>query len=243
MITLFSGTPGSGKSLHCADIIWDRIERCKACIVNFPINVDVIAEYRFSFWLRKLVKSMKPIKKRVGDFCYKNLDDLTVDFLYEYAKRNHKPNKESQTLLLIDECARLFNPRAWEAKDRQGWIDFFQLHRKLGYDIILISQSDRLIDRQIRAFIEYDVRHRCVNNFKGFGFVLGLAAGGKLFAAVKYWYSVREKIGTKFFRLNRKTASIYNTFEIFEQRKQAKAGKGAPAGSDRPVGVSLPAQA
>ena len=55
--------------------------------------------------------------------------------------------------------------------------------------MILISQSDRMLDRQIRALIETEVRHRKLNNY-GFGgmFLTLLTFGRTWFIAIDYWY-------------------------------------------------------
>lgn len=48
MISLYSGTPGSGKSLHCAEKILIRLNTLHLpCICNFEINLDMVkAKYR-----------------------------------------------------------------------------------------------------------------------------------------------------------------------------------------------------
>ena len=83
--------------------------------------------------------------------------------------------------------------------NRAEWCTFFTQHRKYGYTVILVSQFDRLIDRQIRSLIEYEYKHRKINNYKAFGAVLGLFSGGALFVAVIYWYGVKERVGAEFF--------------------------------------------
>ena len=37
---------------------------------------------------------------------------------------------------------------------------FFSQHRKLGYRVILVAQFSEMIDKQIRALIEYEYIHR-----------------------------------------------------------------------------------
>lgn len=239
MIYLYSGTPGSGKSLHVASIIWTKLRHGKHVIANFPIDLEAVAERNIDYRIRQINPRHKGKPLKLGRFNYVEMHDLTVDYLTQYAMRYHKAGREGQTLLIIDECACIFNSRAWDSKDRMKWIVFFQQHRKLGFNIILISQSDRLIDRQIRAFIEYNVKHRCVNNFKIFGKLVGLIAGGKLFAAIEYWYGVNEKCGVEIFILNRRIAKIYDTFKIFASAPVPDKG----AQGRRPAGVPLSAVA
>ena len=70
MIWLYSGTPGSGKSLNSARAIYYNLVKYKRDVIaNFPINEDVLKS-----------------KKR-GDFSYINNKDLSAEKLIELA--NH----------------------------------------------------------------------------------------------------------------------------------------------------------
>jgi len=203
MIKLYSGTPGSGKSFHLAkDIItYLRFKRNVISTVDVDIN-----------------KISRNGRLKLGDFVYVPILELEPDFLYQYAFKHHKKGKEGQTWIIIDECQILFNPREYHLKNRQEWILFFTKHRHLGYHIIMISQFDRLIDRQIRCLFEYEVKHRKVNNLL---FLLPFTA----FAAIEYWYGAKVLIGKRFFLFNRQVASIYDSytmFDEFEARYRAK---------------------
>lgn len=199
MIELYSGTPGSGKSLHAAYEIITNLRLGRNVIANFPIN------------------AASPVfkKRPKGGYFYIDNREMSVELLKRFARDKHTPFKEHQTLLIIDECGALFNPRAWKDADRMGWLLFFSQHRKLGYDVLLISQADIMLDKQIRSQIEVEHRHRAVKNYKTFGWLLSLVCGG-LFMDVEYWYPCRLKIGTGFFRYQAKKAAIYDTYRIFE---------------------------
>lgn len=201
MITLYSGTPGSGKSLHVArEIYYNLLKRKRSVIANFPIDYEHLT---------------KNGKKKAGKFTYMDNSELTVESLYRYAYENHELGKEGQTIVIIDECQVLFNPREFDKRDRLPWITFFTQHRKLGYHFILISQNDRLVDRQIRSLFEYEVRHRKLNNFGAFA-LLYLLGGLKVFVAITYWYSVKEKVERKFFIYKKKHGKLYDSFLMFE---------------------------
>ena len=199
MIYLYSGTPGSGKSLYSAYELIRWIKMGRTVIANFPINDEVFPK--------------KVRKKMFFDFCPN--ERLTPQYLKSFAEVYHKLGKEHQTLVIIDECAIMFNSRDWDRKGRAEWITFFQQHRKLGFDIILIAQNDRLIDRQIRAFIETEYKFRAIKNYKTFGFLLSIFTGG-MFMYVEYWYGPRLRCSSSFFRYNKHKAKIYNTYQIFE---------------------------
>ena len=98
--------------------------------------------------------------------------------------------KKAQTLIIIDEAQLIFNSRDWNGKngDRMQWIKFFSQHRKYGYNIILIAQFDRMIDRQIRSLVEYEVAHMKMSNFFKF---LPFTS----FMAVMRWYGQKMKVG------------------------------------------------
>lgn len=204
MIELYTGTPGSGKSLHCAKEIYTKINRGKNVIANFDINTSVFKKKR----------------KKYGIFQYIDNSELTPQYLVLFALEHHKRNirgniVENQTLLVIDECQVLFNSRDWQARDRRAWAEFFQQHRKYGYNIILITQFDRMIDRQIRALVEYQIIHRKASNFKTLGFLLGLLFKGNIFIAVRQWYGINEKIDSEWFVLHPKYSNLYNSYKIF----------------------------
>lgn len=200
MITLYSGTPGSGKSLHLAkDIAVKLSVQKKTVICNFPINIDYIT---------------RDGKRKIGNFIYRQNHEITVEYLQQHAHNNHKVGIEGQTLLVIDEAGIMFNSRDYGSFDRKGWINFFMTHRHYGYNVIMVSQSDRMIDRQIRAFIEYDVKHRKANNYKTIGLILTILHI-PIFVAVTYWYGIRERCGSEFFVYRKRDAKLYDTMMMF----------------------------
>jgi len=196
VIYFYSGTPGSGKSLHVAKDIYIKLFTKKQNVIaNFDINREIYNK-----------------KKKKGKFEYVANDELTPSFFYQYAKDHHVLGKESQTLVIIDECQLLFNPRSWNDKYRTNWVNFFTQHRKWGYNFILISQFDRLVDRQIRSLFEYEIKHRKVNNFK-----LARLLPLSTFCAIEYWYGVKERVGSEFFFYSKKYGNLYDTFKNFEE--------------------------
>lgn len=210
MISLFSGTPGSGKSLHVAKEIRDRAILGKPTIANFPTNL---------------------IKYKRADFTYCPNDEMTPDFLIRYSQRyfqNHR-FKEGAIVVVIDECQLIFNAREWQQTGRAQWLSFFTQHRKYGYNIVLIAQFDRMIDRQIRSLIEYEYIHRKASNYGIGGIIFSLVSGGNLFVAVQMWYPLKARIGSEFFHARKKYWSIYDSYATFGADEGAAGGTGAPA--------------
>lgn len=201
MIYLYSGTPGAGKSLHVAKVITEHIRRGRPVIANFPIDYAMIKG------------------KRKGEFLERDNMELSPDFLLACSNALRVVQdgklKEGTILLVIDESQILFNSRDWGQKDRGAWLSFFSQHRKLGYDVILVSQYDRMLDRQIRALVEYEYKHRKVKNYGSFGFLLSMVAGGNLFVCVEMWYPLKQKVGSHFFVARKKYYGLYDTFKLF----------------------------
>ncbi len=235
MINFFTGRPGNGKSLHMAMIIYAEMKKGKNVIANFEINERVFEKFDrkhpgkrgiFIYVSNKelINGSYLPYYDEKGRLCQPPKDKfLYLDGLYGYAVQFHKRNPrgqiiENQTILVIDECQELFNSRSWNRSDRLEWCSFFRQHRKYGYDVYLISQDDKVIDKQIRSILQYEWEHRCVNNYKFLGRIMGFLAGGKLFVWVKRMYGIKgkeAKIGSKFFSGQPRYYAFYDSYKTF----------------------------
>lgn len=214
MICFYTGTPGSGKSYHATQRIDINLRRKVNVIANFVIKTN----YRHR-----------------GMFVFKDNLELTPDFLIEFALEHHdlEHGKEHQTLVVIDEASIIFNSRGFDIKQRMKWLQFLSLHRQYGYDIILITQSDRAIDRQVRGLVEYNYKHRVLSGFGLKGWFL-IALLRKKFVSVKYWYVIDEKCEAYFFNVKKKIADLYDTFGMAKailadknkDKPEAEQGKG-----------------
>ena len=197
MIRLYSGTPGSGKSLHNARDVINRSRVGKPVIGNFPCD------------LKKYPKAK---------YTYVPNHQLNPDFLIKYSREYFagKKIKEGALLVVIDECQLLFNSRDWQQKGRNEWLSFFTQHRKYGYDVTLIAQFDRMIDRQIRGVIEYEYIHRKMSNYGIGGKIMSLLFGGNTFVVVQMWYPLKLKVGSEMVHAKKRLYSIYDTFGTFD---------------------------
>lgn len=233
MIYFYSGTPGSGKSLRVAkDIVAKLLIKKQNVITNMVVDYDYIVTSNFKVKLNNLLKLLgfkkqfNTRKKGVGEIIYLPNDKMTPSFLFEYAYKNHQKAKEGQTLLVMDEAQMMFGPTVVKLKTQENkeyrvqWLDFFTQHRHLGYNIVMISQFDRLIDAQIRCLFEYNYIHRKVNNF-GLGWILSVFRMS-LFVSAEYWYGVKEKTGVSFFTYRKKYSRIYNSYSRWDDREEQK---------------------
>ena len=200
MIHLYSGTPGSGKSLHTARDIRDALRIRK---------IPVIANFDVNHSLRNYDRL----------FTYLPNDRLDPSFLEDFARNWFAGRKvrEDSILLVIDEAQLVFNSRAWQHGQRMDWIQFFSQHRHFGYKVVLIAQFDRMIDRQIRSLIEIETNHRKLGNFGMKGLILSLPFRGRLFLGVSYYYGLKEKVGTCWLLPRRAYFKVYASYNRFEK--------------------------
>lgn len=214
MIYFYSGRPGSGKSLHCAKLIDQYHRQGKNVICNFEVNRK--------FWEKKDLKKNK-YRNRYGIIKEVNNEELTIEFLMDFANKYHERNsrgqiKEKQTLLIIDECQTMFNSRSWNQKGRSEWVIFFTQHRKFGYTVVLVSQHKDLIDKQIRHIFQYDYEHRNVKNFKLFGWLLALLCGGNLFFIPVKSMDTGKKDHMEIMLASKKYYRLYDSYKIFDTK-------------------------
>lgn len=198
MIYLYSGTPGSGKSLHAAQKIYWWLKFKRTVICNFPIKLEAVGE-----------------ADKIGKFLYLDNLELTPQKLVEISQEHFAGQrvKEEELLLIIDEAQILFNAREWGKRGRDAWLKFFTQHRKFGYRIILIAQFDTMLDKQIRSVIEYEVKHRKITNYGMRGKIMSWIVGTHV--AVTVWYPMKERVESEFFRAHKMYYQLYDTYAVF----------------------------
>ena len=206
-IFMYSGTPGSGKTLHAASDLRYALSKPgvpRPCIANFRIRDDA------------------PIRHR-DHFHYCSNSELTpsllMDFATDYWTSAGAPAfREDWILLILDEVQLLFNSRTWSQNDRLAWLSFFSQHRKYGYKIIFVAQSSKMIDNQFRMLVEIEINHRAVRNMGGVGAVASVLTFDRLFMWVSYLFQTGERLGLSFYLRKRKDGRMYDTVAKFEPK-------------------------
>lgn len=199
MIWFYSGTPGSGKSLNSARAIYYNLFKYKIDVIaNFPINEEVYNK-----------------KKKKANFDYIPNEELNAEGLMALSKERGYYGKESQCLVVIDEASIIFNSRDWNSKGRKEWLKLFNLHRKFGFNFIIISQFSGQIDKQIRQVFEYELIHRKYNNY---GFMRFFPIN--LFLVIEKSAQFKMKNSVNTFLYSKKYAKLYDTFHDFEENQK-----------------------
>ena len=72
------------------------------------------------------------------------------------------------------------------------------------------------MDKQIRAVVEFETRHKKVSNVNGFGLFMSLPFRGQLFVAVTDYYGQHDTIGKEFIVGRKSLFDIYDTHAMFD---------------------------
>lgn len=200
MICVYTGTVGSGKSYHA---MYEAVLKVK----SLRKRAGVVANFPIKFTEREVKKG---IDKR---WHFLDGENLTPAALIRLSVENDWLGHESSSLLIIDEAAVYFNARDWQlsGKQRMEWIKFFAQSRKFGYDVIMIAQDVRMIDRQIRSIAEYTVKHIKLRNY-----IWLKLLPVQLFAHVWHWTGGSFKGTVRFLLYKPWVAKRYDTMRLFD---------------------------
>lgn len=208
MISLYTGRPGSGKSLNAVRTIRRFLKVYKSDVIaNFEVNANEGWEGNFTYMPN-------------SGFTAGNLVDFAVHYWSSH------DFKEDGFLVVVDEAQLLFNSRNWQDADRMQFLELLSQHRKYGMKIIMIAQADIMIDKQFRSLVEVEVNHRKISSFGFGGLVMRYAAFGEIFYAYEKYYGTNVKIGSEVFRYKKSLGEMYNSYTTFRQNR---AGAVAPA--------------
>lgn len=206
-IHVYTGTPGSGKSLHAASDIRFQLTRRypRPVIANFPLAAKA------------------PIAPDVRDDCFHYIPNeemsagAITSIAETYWQTSGRDFQEDYITLVIDECQLLFNSRLWNQSSRMQYLEFLSQSRKYGIKVLLIAQATKMIDNQFRMLVEVEHNHRRVSSFGPLGSACALPFGGRLFLVVRYLYQCSERLGMQLFRGSRADLLMYDSYARFAQ--------------------------
>lgn len=205
-LTIFSGTPGSGKTLHAVSVISECLNKPRGAdrpvIANFPVRAELC-------------------KRPQAFHQYPNNEitpELITTFCDEFWDSGVREYSEDYITVVLDEVSLIFNSRLWNSKGTKGmhnsrmdWLEFFSQHRKYGVRVILIAQSAKMIDNQFRMLCDDEVNHRSIRHMGKVGFLLDLLTGHRLFMLVHYLFQSNERLGMRMFYRRDKVCKLYDT--------------------------------
>lgn len=205
MIVSFTGTPGSGKSYHAVYYIYERLKYGHLVVTNILLDTSLLTE------------------KEKQAYRYYDVHDITPKLLCQISQELKETKKwkrvpEDYITLVIDEAQLVFNCREWNKVGRDGWIEFFTQHRKLGYYVILVCQMQKMLDNQIRGILEYDIIHRKFSSYGLKGLIVSLCfLSLTMISCVRVWSPLNERIDAEYLRYSKRIGRLYDTCTLFEK--------------------------
>ena len=199
MIEVYTGTPGSGKSYHLVSRIYATNKR------RIPIISNVILD----------VKRLKHPDLYYFVDSFDMNENKILSIAKEYYDSTKKKLKEHSILLVLDECQLFLNSRDFHDKERKNWMHFFSIHRHLGFDIVMVTQSLTFIDKQARLLAEFEVQHMHTGKIFMFRLFELLLLNHKIFLAKSFHIATKHRCSLDWVIGRKKIYQIYNTFQEF----------------------------
>lgn len=203
MITMFSGTIGSGKSYHALERVIDYLSKGKHVMANFPLNFTE-GQIRQG-WANRFMY--------VDDSYFMSVHGIRL--LMDVSRREGWLDSEDEDLclLVIDEATNFFAKEDNTKPEQRLWRTFFTQSRKFSYDIIMIVQDDQSINKTISKCIEYDVKHRKANNIFPFS-ILSLFKI-TIFIYITYWKQQRTRLKSASSVFLKRLSKMYQHKKLF----------------------------
>jgi hypothetical protein len=138
-------------------------------------------------------------------------------------KKEKNCQREGRGLMILDEAHEWLNARMWDidhtgkklgrdesVQNRLKVVKFFALHRKLGWDVDLVTQSEKRLDNQVRDNFEYHTHLKNMRKFKIWG-ILPIVPFNWFWAITDWHASGGERVGIKSYLLVKRVADQYDT--------------------------------
>ncbi len=200
MLITRTGTPGSGKTYHAIQqLLYDIKKNDKVIyITNIPIIYENVAKF--------IKKDLDYVTKRIK--VYDNIyitPKLLYSYYYKYPDFSFK--------LIFDEADDYLNARLWQRGDRMEWLQFLRMHRHLRFDVTLIAQVRKTLDKQILGLFDTDYSYRKVSKFGAIGTILWLFVR-RIGYCVEIYVPVKARSHSSFFIFSKKIYKCYDSFTL-----------------------------
>lgn len=229
MIALVVGAPGSGKSYTSVALIAEALRVGKPVATNVELSDDwadrvvdsiPLARLRGRRWRAARARELARLLFVSADLAELFRVRLAPCRKCAGCKRGASCRTEGRGLMVLDEAHNWMNARTWDSdgvsdskkeavQRRLKVVRFFSQHRKLGWEVHLITQDENNIDRQVRTLFEAIVRLRNLRNFK----VAGIPViPVRLFLAIWVWNDPSKSVlKRQVRRLNKRVAGMYDS--------------------------------
>lgn len=249
-IHFVTGRPGAGKGLYTMRLLIEEIRGSRRNIVtNFPILKDKLAEflheeYGQSFDILDRICLLESKEELSNFYRVRKLNaDNTLNFLD--AEKDSKGKavgydidgaQDAGVFYVLDEVHIVFGARDWQEMGR-AVLFYASQHRKLGDDVILISQAPKNVDSQFRSIAQDYTVLRNHGMEKFMFFKQPKMFGRSTFMNMPTGSRLDNPMETSYFKLNIKQADCYETARGVGLGP--KDGQKADKGKDGRKGISF----
>lgn len=159
-VNFISGKPGGGKSLYAMRLLLAELRLSKRKIVtNLCVRFEALNEYLGKqgidlgeTHIRERVQVIS--EEQLPEFYrYRGAGPLPGAMVDGEFKTDYSGITDAGVLYVIDEVHIAFNSRRW-ANTGRGVIYYLSQHRKLGDDVILVTQHVNNVDKQMRSMAQ-----------------------------------------------------------------------------------------
>jgi len=215
MIGTFTGKPGAGKTYGAVCRILRALRETDQFVVtNIALNLDLLNQY-FQVKGRKFVDVFARVRIITKEECrefwrFRGLYTLLPAPGGECITRlSVMAGTSAGVLYVIDEAHILFDSRQWQ-KSSEALTFYNSQHRKLGDDVVFVTQFLKLLEVRVRGFSEF---FHVFRNFAGTSFLTVLKMPRRMRELV---YSVEPGPGVipdteSWHALNMEIAALYDT--------------------------------
>ena len=217
---MVTGAPGSGKSYYAVRAIVEALDKGKLVATNIQLADGWAHRTARANVIRRLI----PGRVARTAALYESRTFITAD-LEDLFRVRLAGDGEARGVMVLDEAHNWINARTWDSDEtgkaagkgeavrrRLAIVRFFSQHRKLGWDILLITQDEANIDRQVRSLFEYHVKLKNVRNFKVMGIRI---CPCNLFIALWFWNDKsKTRVKVQSYRLVKPIARLYDTMAL-----------------------------
>ena len=240
---MVEGVPGAGKTLYALEQIVAALRAGKHVWTNVRLKSHwpaVVVRYG---WRSKLWSA-----ERLYEEAWRVRD--RVHYISSADQLPQTVGAEGSRLMVFDEAQLEFNCR--ESKDRgKAFLLWFSQHRKFGFDVLLIAQDYKMVDRQVRTLAEQVVTSYNLARWTvSFLFLFTVPVGPLVRALVGPLFLRRARyadglpnavLWREMSTVPRTVATLYDTTQVYGVGNLARVEKHGDDYSRRNGGVSLDA--
>jgi hypothetical protein len=235
-LTLVTGPPGTGKTWFAIRRFLAELQKGLYIATNVQLHEGWALQFARANWIDRFFDALKFNHARVEAkaLSYERRVFISGDLAELFAlrlpscgkckgcKKHASCQREGRGVMILDEAHEWLNARMWDidhtgekldrdtaVQNRLRVVKFFALHRKLGWDVFLITQSEKRLDNQVRDNFEFHTKLKNMHKFKVWG--LFPVVPFNWFWAITWWHaSGGERVGIQSYLLT-KLADCYDT--------------------------------